>query len=233
MIVLSAFIAFWSMSAVIVAAPVTFKFTADVASVVPFNGDANLPFDVVAGDTVVTTFKFVPANGGPNFPQFDLLRFELSGHVVNVPNYVITVRDEYAPNSAPIPGSIADPVNAPIDDQAPGSSDNIFLGCMSPQAFCGLLVGSDEISVLPVVRFSTDDNPLGNGSLVTDVNVWNQFSFREMSLSFRNGDTGGQVYIGAYIRAVEQIPEVGTLCMVLLGASAWAILPMFRAGRID
>jgi hypothetical protein len=39
---------------------------------------------------------------------------------------------------------------------------------MSPQAFCGSLVGSDEIGVLPLVRFSTDDNPLGNGSLSAD-----------------------------------------------------------------
>jgi hypothetical protein len=213
------------------AAPLTFKFNADVASVVPFNGDADLPFDVIPGDLVVATFRFEPGDDGPNYLQSETLRFEISGHVVDVPNYVVTVRDEYAPNAAPNAGRISDPLNAPIDDQVAGSSDNIFLGCISDQTFCGSLVGHHAIEVLPVIRFSTDDNPLLSDSLVANVDIWNQFSFREMSLSFRNNDSGGQVYIGANIRAVEQVPEIGTGCMALLGTAACAILSMNRARR--
>jgi len=215
--------------AAIQAAPVTFRFEAEIASVIPPDGGLSLPFEVSSGDSIIATFTFEPTAGGPDFPQTAALRFELAGNTVLVPAYTIAVRDEDVPNATDLTGRIADPENTPIVDLAPGSSDNISVTCVSSVAFCGSLEGNAQLQVRPIIHLSTDDNPLSDTSLVADVNVWNQFSFREMSLTFSNPENGGiQTYIGAYIGVIHQVPEPGTFVLALIGTAALAMRMMTR-----
>jgi hypothetical protein len=219
------------------AAPVTFRFEADVASVNPIGNGANLPFNLSAGDPIVASFTFEPSIGGPHFPQSGGLRFELAGQHVSTSTYTISVHDESVPNAAPISGSIADPLNTPVVDQAPGSSDNIFITCPAPQSsFCAVVSGYDQLSVRPSIALSTDFEVLSSNNLVADLHAWNSFTFREMSLVFHDSSTGGETYVGAYIGAVQSAaaPEPASILMAIMGAIALLIARRILARlRID
>jgi hypothetical protein len=56
-----------------------------------------------------------------------------------------------------------------------------------------------------------EDGLLDSSDLTADLAMWNTFSFREMSLLFVDAVTSGEVYIGAYVGAVQLIPEPYTL----------------------
>lgn len=215
------------------AAPVEFRFEAEVASVLPRNRDGStnlsLPFAVTIGDTIVATFSFEPATGGPNYPQAGVLRFEIGGEVVEVPQYLIEVHNESVPDAEDLRGRIADPGNTPIVDLGPGTADLMSLSCDSTQdLFCGLVPGHEQLSVWPVIQFTTDNEILSSNDLVADLSVWNGFTFREMFLSFRNSETGGETYIGAYVGAVELVPETRTISLAIVGILSWVSMSRTR-----
>jgi hypothetical protein len=208
-----------------IAAPVTFRFESEVASVLPNRGGADLPFDVSEGDSLVTTFSFEPASGGPEYPQSGLIQFAINGHVLAISGYNISVQDNEL-TSGLARGRIADPIHAPIDDDPGGSRDNIFLGCLphsTPEEFfCGSLTINPAIVFRPTVGLSNEDDLISSDKLSTDLAIWNQFSFREMSLSFVNTITNGETYVGAFVGSVKLVPEPGTILLVLVTATTWA-----------
>jgi hypothetical protein len=214
------------LSAILVATQASatmFRFHAQIASVFETDGGAGLPFSVATDEKITATYSFDSTTGGPHFPQISSLSFNIAGLVVVAPTYTIGVHDEDIPNAAPISGSIADPLNTPIVDQAPGSSDNIFLTCNIPQhSFCAIIPEFTQLRVRPLIGFSTDADVLSSGNLVADKDLWNAFSFREMSLVFHDLESGGNTYIGAYIGAVQEIPEPRAAFVALIGASIWA-----------
>ncbi len=204
------------------AAPVTLRFEATVASSFPSDGGASLPFLVSPGDSIVTTITFEPGTAGPVYPQNGTMRFDLVGTSLVVTDFQIVVG-----NDRQIwidhPGRIADPNNTPdVDINAIG--DNTIASCLDGAPhFCGTVQGSVNKEFRPLLVF-TDPNPLliTSDELSRDPEIWNAFSRREMSLLFRDKNTGGSTYLGAYIAQVHEVPEptIASLCLAITAAFA-------------
>jgi hypothetical protein len=210
------------------AAPLTFQFQANVASVLPTAGGAALPFPLSAGDELEVEFSFDPGTGGPQYPQASPLRVSLGGQVGLTAGFLIDVRNDDIPNAVPVPGSIADPANTPIVDLGPGASDNIFLSCVT-SSVCGVLQDRPNLTFRPVIAFSHEGSLLNSEDLPTDPMKWNAFPFREMSLTFINNTTSGETYIGANIGTVKLIPELST--GVLAVAAVCTLFVVRRAAQ--
>ncbi len=203
----------------IFAAPVTFHFEAEVASVSSSMGGISLPFTIVPGDTIATTFTFEPSSGGPAYAQSSQLRFNIGGHELSIAGFVINVGNDAVPNAVPLTGEIADPSSIFFPDQGPGSSDGIGLGCINGGAFfCGSVPLHSQVAYVPVIAFLGEDSIINSTDLTDDVHVWNAFTFREMALSFIDNDTQGEVYIGAYIGSVQAVPEPATSYLLVSGS---------------
>jgi hypothetical protein len=192
------------------AAPVRFRFEAEVASAFPSEGGANLPFTIVPGDLITGIVTFEPGSRGPTFSQSGGMTFEIHGIALETADYQITV----AHNSEigiDVPGRIADPNNTPDVDGAP-IGDNINLSCLTDGAlYCGSVVGHSNIRSRPNIVFSEPALVLNSNDLISDLAIWRSFSRREMSLLFRDINTGSTTYVGAYVSSIEEIPEPSTL----------------------
>ncbi len=186
------------------AAPVTFNFEATVASVFPVTAASELPFEIVHGDSITATLEFEPRSGGPIYPQSASVCFQAGGQVLEADALEVRIENN-AGAGVDLRGRIADP-NATPDIDLTGTSDNIFMSC-SPTAFCGVAPEHSNYSFRPLLAFSHDETLLNSDDLIADVGTWNTFSFREMSLIFRDANTGGETYIGAYLGGLRQVPE--------------------------
>lgn len=198
------------------AGPLTYQFQAEVASVLPDAGGVSLPVQISVGDIITGTFTFDPSLGGQPFEQPGLLAFLIHGQVFAIQGYKMEVANNNFPNAVPLEYTIADPARI-LDDVAPGSSDSIVLRSASLDGFSAVLDSDPDLLLDPRVFFANDDLLLTSSDLVTDLSIWNTFSFREMSLSFMNETTGGSVYIGALIGPVTAIPEPAMAFGVLGG----------------
>ena len=197
------------------AATVTFQFEATVASAFPTDGGADLPFAISPGDSIVTTMTFQPDSNGPVYPQTGTMRFDVAGNVLTVSEFQIFVANDQQ-LWIDHPGRIADPNNTPdVDINAVG--DNIIASCLDGGSdFCGTVLESSSIGFRPVVVFADlDPLLLTSDDLLADPNVWSAFSLREMSLLFKNVNTGGTNYVGAYIRGVQEVPETSTASLAI------------------
>ena len=193
------------------ATPVTFGFEAEVASIIDRGGGAMLPFGIVAGDPISTSFVLDTFTDGPQYSQAGLLSFEVAGHEFSLPNFLVSVENNHIPDAVPQRGRIADPMNTPIADQGPGISDRISLACDGLFTLtCGVLSEGGDIKFSPQIGLSGELTTIDSSELLTDLATWNAFSFREMSLLFRNEVTGGTTRIGAYVGPLSIVPEPST-----------------------
>ncbi len=211
------------------AAPVTFAFEAEVASVIDSGGGAGLPFTVAVGDALFSSFELDSFSGGPGYAQTGALSFEIAGNEFSLEGFLVTVENDHVPDAVPLRGSIADPLNTPIVDQGPGVSDRLSLSCDSPFSLtCALLNGSGNIEFSPQIALFGDQTLIDSTELFTDPAIWNMFSFREMSLLFRNGTTEGTTRIGVYIGPLSFVPEPTSSCLTVSFAVLLAVFVQRR-----
>jgi hypothetical protein len=216
----------------IIAAPVTFRFEAEVASVSPSKGGVALPFTIAPGDTIATTFAFEPTSGGSRYDQLGELRFDIADQQLSISGFTISVGNDALPNAVPLRGEIADPTIIFLSDQGPGSSDGIGLRCLNGSAFlCGSLPVHPEIKYVPAIAFLGEDSSINSTELTDEVSVWNAFTFREMSLLFIDNDAHGEVYIGLYIGSVYAVPEPATSFLLVSGILFLATVSSARIRR--
>ncbi len=214
--------ALFSACSAVEAAPVTFAFEAEVASVIEVNWGAGVPFAVNVDDVLVSSFELDSFSGGPQRIQTGALSFEVAGYEFSLTGFVLTVENDDAPDAIPLRGRLAAPLNTPIVDQAPGITDSLFFSCIDPfDLSCGSLAGNEDIVFGPRIALIGDRTVHASTELTTDLTIWNAFSFRELVLLFRNESTGGTTRIGAYVGSVSQIPEpasgiLAILCGVLV-----------------
>jgi hypothetical protein len=203
------------------AEPVSFRFDARVASSASIRAGASLPVPIQIGDTIKAQFSFEPASGSRFYPQDALLTFEHPNLVLQTTDFQIGVLND-VPGSIELTGRIADPDNTSIVDQGPGPHDGINISCghnLSP--FCGLVAGRDDLRWGANIAFMNEHGLLDSSDLTRGLAMWNTFSFREMSLLFVDAVTSGEVYVGAYVGAVQLIPEP---CMLYLAIAVIALL---------
>ena len=196
-----------AMRTAVVAAPVTFEFTAEVASAFPTNGGTWVPYSVSPGDLIRGSFTFEPAVSGPVYPQSGEMRFELAGNVLETSGFELSVENDEL-RAIDLSGRIADPNNTPdIDFNETG--DNIIATCQSSSAlFCGTDAAHSDLVFRPLAVLSGQDSLLSSDDLVADLSLWNAFPLREMSLLFRDTNTQQDIYyIGAYVGRIRAVPE--------------------------
>lgn len=204
------------------AAPVTYRFGGTVASAFVLTNGAPLALDITRGDVITGTFTFEPGTSGARYPQIGGLSLAVRDHIIETGDYVIEVADEDVPNAAPVPGRIADPLNTPIVDQAPGSSDGIYVTCDNFDEYCARIEGMDGILARPLIALVSDSEILTSEDLLDDLQIWNSFTFRELSLEFRDSTTGAETYVGAHLGAVSLVPEPSGASLVLVAAISLA-----------
>ncbi len=200
------------------AAPLTFHFQAQVASVLPDGGGVDLPVQISVGDTIKGRFTFDPSIEGPSSLQNGQLVFEIHGTEFEMHGYRIRVANDDFPNAIPLEYSIANPAHI-LGDVAPGSSDSIVLSSAATGGYSGVIEGHPELTLDPRLVFANDDSLLSSTELITDTAIWNAFSFREMSLSFIDDTAGSSIYIGAQIGPVAAIPEPSSLLHAIAGGA--------------
>lgn len=214
------------------AAPVVLSFEAMVASVLETRSGADLPFAVEVGDTIQATYSLDPNTSNPVSAQSGVLQFRIGGTLLTLSGYEIRVRDN-ATTWSPLTGRVADPANTPIVDQGPGGmSDSLAMSCLPhgsiADLFCGSVPGSAELAFRPEISFSGPTSVLNSDALPINADVWNAFSFREMSLSFLNDITAGESYVGAYVSDVRLIPEPPAIFLQIAGVFAFLALRKVR-----
>jgi hypothetical protein len=184
----------------VAAAPLTFQFSAVVAD------DTDLPFVVSQGDVIHGSFSFEPGSSSGNYPQIGGLLFDIAGVSLSAQEYEVLVQNDQQ-RWIDVAGRIADPNNTPdVDFNATG--DSIVLMCQgSGASYCGVVDGYSNYVVRPLLAFSDEPSLISSTDLTGDVSVWNAFSLRELSLIFKNVDTGELAYVGAYISQIQQVPE--------------------------
>ena len=139
------FLALWG-GRTLHAAPVTFRFEAEVASITEFGGGVSIPSDIQVGESFRVQFTFDPQNSGGPVSQLFPLQIRFDDLQLVVDEYFLQVADELS-SWIPFTGSIADPLSAPIDDRGPGGvSDALFVSCGSSDfaTSCGDVGGSSE-----------------------------------------------------------------------------------------
>ena len=190
------------------AAPVTFRFEAEVASV----SGVPLPFPVTIGDDISAKLTFETSAAGSPYVQSLGIEFSLSGSLLQLSEYRIRVADDDFPGPTDIRGRIADPLNTPIVDFRPIINDNVIISSNldflpSAGVLPGTVIGLPHLSFAPVVVLAFPDDVLTTNVLPDDIASWNDFTFREMSLSFVNALSGDRTYVGAYLRSFYSVPE--------------------------
>jgi hypothetical protein len=205
-------------------ATLTFRFSASIASVIDTNGGAGFPHGVQVGDTMKGLFQLEVDLVDPQGTQNGALQLFVSTHELQVQPFSASVANDDFPNAVPRAGQIANPASIIVGDVAPGSSDRILLTCPSSDHFCGVVPGAAEISFRPRVALVNADTLLQDTSLPSDPSIWNAFTFREMSLTFWNSETGGTTYIGADVGGFALVPEPAGLIVAQSGVTLWLVL---------
>jgi hypothetical protein len=213
------------------AAPVTFRFEAEVASINEIG--LTLPFDLAIGDIITVNYSFQPATGTSSvqsYPQEMPLSVKFDEKTLATSEYLISIGDN-RPVELPSAGSLADPTAAMStlsDEGPPGYVDDYSISCGSPlPGSCGEFPGHANLSWHFIANFAYDSTLFGASDLPSIPTFLNEATFREMRLTIFQPDSADGIglglvnsaQIGAYIREVQAIPEpsccFGIVCAVL------------------
>ncbi len=209
------------------AAPMTFRFDAEVASVSTIGNGADLPHPINVGDALFADYSYVSSSPGLNHPQFSSFSLTYANTSYSAPAYSITTRNDYA-KWIPYQGSLADPGRAPTDDRGGGGvSDVIWIG--SPSGSFGVfdteLAGSSNGIGWSIATLFAGNPALLNAELVpANPETWNAMEFKELSIVFSNGGFGNS-RIGAYITKVYVVPEPNNQYVIGIVLMACAFFP--------
>jgi hypothetical protein len=215
------------IASAISAAPVTFRFEAEVASAFPTRDGAGFPFTVSAGDVISATLTIEPGSPGPIYPQLGSIQFKISGTALVASDFQIKIAHG-EDIGIDVPGRIADPNNTPDADGAP-IGDSVYVSCSEDgPLFCGVIPDYSDLVFRPTVVFAEPASLLNSTDLATDTWIWNQFSRREMSLLIRDANTGNDIYyIGAYVGPLNLVPEPSSAHLIFILAcalTAWSLV---------
>lgn len=162
----------WTSGNVSRAAPVTFRFDAEVTSIFATpSADIELPFDVLIGDTIRGQFTFEPAPIGQMGTQELGLQFEIGDVTLHSSTYEIII----ALNQFPPLGS---PTFEPFDIISVGCSSVGDADCI-PKS----VPGSNSIEWRPLMQLSAVSPTLNSIELISDPAIWNMLDHRSLQLS--------------------------------------------------
>jgi hypothetical protein len=182
------------------AAPVTFRFDAQIVSVA-LGGPFDLPFEFRVGDTISGKFSFQP---GPGIPINNIAvvaeqpfaaEFNIDGANIMTTDFQIIAFD-----------------NSVVEEDSGGSNgpfDGISLGCREASCIPDLvtLPNSDPFKVRWEIRLAGSSSVWSLPEITGDPDIWNQFTDeRRIIVGF--DDLGpGSVAFYAVINSFVSIPE--------------------------
>jgi hypothetical protein len=201
------------------AAPLTFRFDAQISSV-SLGGPFNLPFEFQVGDTISGKFTFEPGAGvaindmAVGSDQSLPVEFNINGTSVLTSGYRIVAFDD----------------SVDYDSEHP-PYDGLVLSCR--EASCApevvSLSGSEPFKVRWEMRLSGSASVWSKPAIVSDVDVWNAFSDdRRIFIGFDNLGPGS-IGLDAVVNSMVQVPEPGLVSHLLLAAICSSFYS--RAGR--
>jgi hypothetical protein len=208
----------------VVAAPITFRFEAEIGTPStgnPTNVPFDLPFELNEGDTILGTLTIEPFDAPPTV--YSTLTFQ----TLNV-SWVI---DEFQFASSNFRVAVQDDLI--VSDGIGGPYDELVIDC-SPiagtQATCSpnTLGPSSDVLWGFALGLAGPASTNSGADIPYNVQTWNAFDLgRGLSMSFRESDGPGFVFVNATVGAFAIVPEPSCAAFAV-GGVLWYALGLRR-----